>query len=332
MDYKDIIENLKKKIYHPFYFLHGEESYYIDHISDYIENNVLDENEQGFNQMVLYGKDIDVVSLISSLRQYPMGAPYYVIVVKEAQDIKNIELLESYFANPVPSSILVLNYKHKKPDKRKKFYTEAKKKGVVFESKQVYDNKIPAWISQYLKNKGYSITTKSTHLINEFLGNSLSKITNEIDKMLINIPEPRELNENDIERNIGISKDYNIFELQDALGNKDALKVNKIINYFNANEKEYPAVKVITMLYYYFQKLFLYHFMEDKSSQAVAGKLGVAPYFVTKYKVAASKYPTKKLSQVMHELRVYDLKSKGLDNGSTSSGELLRELLFKIIH
>ena len=332
MEYQKIIEQLQNKIYHPVYILHGEEPFYIDKISDYIEDHVLDEGEKDFNQTVLYGKDVNIAQLTSRLRQYPMGAPYYVIIVKEAQDIKVIEKMETYMENPVPTSILVLCYKHKKIDKRRKFYKLAGKKGVVFESNPVYDNKIPAWIMNYVKSSGYNINTKSAHLLSEYLGNNLGKIANEVDKMLINIPEKKEIDENDIEHNIGISKDYNIFELQDALGEKDAMKVYRIVNYFNANEKEYPAIKVIAMLFGYFNKLFVYHFLTDKSNQGVAARLGIPPVFVPKYKKAANNYPAKKLSAVMHELRTYDLKAKGLNNESVRSGELLREMLFRILH
>lgn len=332
MDYHNIIQELKKKIYHPVYILHGNEPFFIDKISDYIEDNVLDDSEKDFNQVVVYGKDIDIRTLMSSLKQYPSLAAYRVVVVKEAQDIKDIELLEEYLAQPMKSTILVINYKHKKLDKRKRFYKMASKTGVVFESKPIYDNQVPDWIKNYLKTQGYSINEKSALLLGEYLGNNLGKITNEINKMLINIGDKKSIDENDIEKNIGISKDYNIFELQDALGERNIVKVNQIINYFNANPKEHPAVVVVAMLYNYFQKLFLYHFLSDKSKQGVASKIGVPMGFVYKYKQAAANYPTKKLSKIMHDLRIYDLKAKGLDNVSASPGELLRELTFKITH
>ncbi len=332
MDHKEILDNLKKKIYYPVYFLHGEESYFIDLISDYIEENVLTAEEKEFNQTVVYGKDTDVAQLISLTRQLPMGAPYQVVILKEGQEIKNIEKLERYFEKPVPSTILVINYKHKKPDKRKKYYLSAKKNGIVFESKQIYDNKIPGWITTYLKDKGYNINIKSAHLLNEFLGNDLGKITNEIDKMLINIPDKKDITEEDVENNVGISKDYNIFELQDALGKRDISHINKIINYFAANPKEFPAIRVITMLYYFFQKVFLLHFLKNTGEREVAAKLGIHPYFVSRYKQAAKNYPTKKLSVIMDYLREYDLKAKGVNNASITEGELLRELAFRIIH
>lgn len=327
-----IISQIKKKIYYPVYLLHGEEPYFIDKISDYIEDHVLDENEKAFNQTVVYGKDTEPYQLISLLKEYPAGAPYKVVIVKEAQDLKDIEILENYLKNPVPTSILVMNFKHKKIDKRKKFYLSAREKGIIFESKPVYERNIQQWISEYVQSQGYTITTKSVSLLAEYLGTNLGKITNEVQKLLINIPADKQIDENDIEKNIGISKDFNVFELQDALGNKNVIKANRIINYFAANEKEHHAIKVIAMLYGYFQKLFLFHFLEDKSKNAAASKLGVAPYFVHKYAAASKKYPTRKLSEIMHYLRVYDLKAKGLNNDSTSSGELLKELTFKILH
>lgn len=332
MDYNKIIQDLKKKIYHPVYILHGNEPYYIDKISDYIEDNVLDDSEKAFDQVVVYGKDIDVRTLMSSLKQYPSLGSYRVVVVKEAQDIRQIELLEEYLAKPLQSTILVISYKHKKLDKRRRFYQQALKNGVTFESKPIYDNQVPDWIKNYLKTQGYDINEKSALLLGEYLGSNLSKITNEINKMLINVSDKKTIDENDIESNIGISKDYNIFELQDALGSRNMVKVNRIVNYFNANPKDHSAVMVVAMLYSYFQKLFLYHFLTDKSKQGVASKIGVPVGVVYKYKQAAANYPTKKLSKIMHDLRVYDLKAKGLDNASTSSGELLRELIFKITH
>ncbi len=327
-----IISQLKKKIYYPVYLLHGDEPYFIDKISDYIEDHVLDESEKAFNQTVVYGKDTESFQLISLLKEYPLGAPYKVVIVKEAQDLKDTENLENYLKNPVPTSILVMSFKHKKVDKRKKFYLNAKQKGIIFESKPVYDRNIQPWINEYVQSQGYTITTKSVSLLAEYLGTNLGKITNEVQKLLINIPEDKEIDENDIEKNIGISKDFNVFELQDALGNKDVIKANQIINYFAANEKENHAIKVIGMLYGYFHKLFLYHFLEDKSKNAAASKLGIPPFFVSKYATAARKYPTRKLSAIMHHLRVYDLKAKGLNNDSASSGELLKELTFKILH
>ncbi|MEA3505157.1 MAG: DNA polymerase III subunit delta [Bacteroidota bacterium] len=332
MTTQEIIGNIKKKIYHPIYLLHGAEPFFIDQISDYIEDNAQEEEFKAFNQTVVYGKDVDISNLISIARQFPMGAPFQVIIVKEAQDIKKIEELERYAEKPANSTILVLCYKHKKPDKRTRFYKFIAKNGVVFEAKKVYDNKIPAWITQYLKERGHEINIKSTHLLNEYLGNDLSKITNELDKLLINIPKGEKITEEDIEKNIGISKDYNIFELQDALARKDVLKANRIINYFKSNPKENPPVKTVTILYSFFIKVFQYHFVTDKADNSVAAKLGVAPFTVRNFRTTAGNYSTKKLSTVMALLLEYDLKAKGVNNISTDGGELIRELVYKILH
>ncbi len=333
MDYKNILKDIDNKKYKPIYFLHGLEPYFIDKISKYIETHVLTEEEQDFNQTLMYGKEVDVHQLMNTVKQYPMGAERQVVIIREAQDIKKIELLEPYFANPVASTLLVLAYKHKKVDKRKKFYTALKKTALIFESNPLYDNQIPAFISKYIKEKGYSITPKGISLIHEFVGNNLSKVANEIDKMLINFPTPKEITEEDIENNIGISKDYNVFELQNALGKKDVLKVNKIINYFAANKKDFPMIKVVNSLFYYFQKLFKYHFLENKTNQqAIASALGVSPYFVNDYIDASKRYNPKKLSKVMSLLQEFDLKSKGYKNESSSDEDLIKELIFKIIH
>ncbi len=333
MDYKDILKDIDNKNYKPIYFLHGLEPFFIDKIAKYIEENVLSEDEKDFNQTLIYGKEVDVAQLMNVVRQYPMGAERQVIIIREAQDIKKMELLEPYFANPVSSTLLVLAYKHKKVDKRKKFYTALKKTALIFESNPLYDNQIPAFISKYIKEKGYSITPKSSLLIHEFLGNDLSKIANEIDKMLINFPTLKEIVEDDIEKNIGISKDYNVFELQNALGRKNVLKVNKIVAYFGANKKDFPMVKVIVNLFYYFQKLFKYHFLDNKTDQrAIAASLGVSPYFVNDYIDAAKQYNPKKLSQIISLLHEFDLKSKGYKNESISEDMMLKELIFKIMH
>jgi len=332
MTSNEIIGNIQKKIYHPIYLLYGDESYYIDQISDYIENNVQEEVYKPFSQFVVYGKDIDTTNLISLAKQIPMGVPFQVIIVKEAQNIKNIENLEQYAQKPVDSTILVLCYKHKKPDKRTRFYKAVAKQGIIFESKKIYDNKIPAWISQYLQQKNYKINNKSTLLLNEYLGNDLGKITNEIDKLLINIPEGHSINESDIEKNIGISKDYNIFELQDALGNRNILKANKIVNYFKSNPKDNPSIKTITILFSFFIKVFQYHFIQNKVDNHVAAKLGVAPFTVRNYRTAANNYSTKQLSQIIALLREYDLKAKGVNSTSTDDAELVREMIFRILH
>lgn len=332
MSMEQILGNLKNKIYHPVYFLAGDESYFIDTISDYIEKNVLSEMEKEFNQSIVYGRDMDVLSVISMAKRFPMMANYQVVVVKEAQDIKNIEELQSYVDQPLNSTLLVLNYKYKKIDKRKSFFRAVDKKGVLFESKKVYDNQLGPWISKYVGDKGFTITPKATAMLTEFLGTELSKVVNEINKLIINIPEDGQINDFQVEKNIGISKDYNIFELQNAIGTKNVEKANRIVNYFAANTKENPLIKTIAIFYGYFTKLLLYHQLTDKSRNNVASALSVNPFFVKDFQIAAKNYNVKKLGKIISYLREYDLKSKGVNNISTPDGELLKEMMFKILH
>ncbi len=332
MNFEQILGDLKNKIYYPVYFLAGEEAYYIDEISDFIEDNVLTDTEKEFNQTIIYGRETDVLSIISFAKRYPMMANYQVVIVKEAQDIQKIEELISYLENPLDSTLLVINYKYKKVDKRKSFFKQIDKKGVLFESKKLYDNQIAGWINNYVREKGYDITPKASAMLTEFLGTDLSKVVNEISKLILNVPEKATINDELVERNIGISKDFNIFELQNAIGTRNVLKTNQIANYFAANPKENPLVKTVTILFGYFSKLLIYHQLKDKSRNSVASALSVNPFFVKDYQTAARNYSFQKLTRIISYLREYDLKSKGVDNISTTDGELLKELLFKILH
>ncbi len=332
MKFEEILSSLSKKNYQPVYFLMGDESYYIDEISNYISKNVLNESERDFNQSVLYGKDTDIASIISACKQFPLMGEHTVVIVKEAQDLKKIEELEVYINNPLASTILVLCYKNKTLDKRKKFGKEIAKKAVLMESKRLYDNQIPAWIQAYLQKKDYKIQLKAAHLLGEFVGASLSKITNELDKLMIITPSKEEITSEMIEKNIGISKDFNIFELNKAIGNKDVLKVNRIANYFADNPKDHPLVMTVGTLFSYFQKILLYQTLKDKSKGNVASVLKVNPFFVSDYVNAAGLYSKTKNLEIISLLRQYDLKSKGVDNYSSSDGELLKELVYKILH
>lgn len=332
MKFEDIIKDLKNKIYKPIYFLYGEESYFIDQISDYIANNVLDEAEKSFNQVVMYGKDSKVEDVINAAKRFPMMANHQVLIVKEAQQLKQIEKLQFYAEQPLNSTILVVNYKNKTFDKRKKVYKSIKKTGVIFESKRLYENKVGSWISSYLKQKKYSISPVSSKLLTDFLGTDLSKISNELDKLMITLPENSTITPADIEKNIGISKDYNVFELQTALGQKNVLKANRIITHFANNPKDNPMVMIIISLFGYFSKVLTYHYTKDKSLNNVASVLGVHPFFVKDYISAAQKYNTRKTVAIISMLREYDMKSKGYNNVSTTHGDLLKELIFKILH
>lgn len=351
-----ILTDLKRRIFKPIYFLSGEEAYYIDLISDYIEKNVLDESEQEFNQTILYGKDVDLNTIISAAKRFPMMSEYQVVIVKEAQNLKELgksnsggddneeeapisksssassNVLISYIQQPQPSTILVFCYKYKTLDKRSSIYKSIQKNHVFIETKKIYDNKLPEWITEFVQERKYKINPKASILLAEYLGNDLSKVTNEIEKIFINLKENEEITADHIQNNIGISKDYNTFELQDALAKKDVLKANRIINYFSSNEKDHPAIMTLSTLYGYFSKILMYHFAPDKSKFAVAQTLGVNPFFVDGYADAARRYSTSKLKDIFAYLKEYDLKTKGVDNNGVKNGELMRELIFKILH
>jgi len=333
MTFEEIYTSIKKQEYAPIYFLMGEESFYIDKITDYILENALPEAERDFNQTVFYGKDADMANIIDTARRFPMMATRQLVVVKEAQQLKNIELLDSYIKNPLKSTILVINYKYKSLDKRKAFTKNVAQYGILFESKKIYENQLPDWISKYTSSLKLKIDTKASILLSEFLGNDLSKISNELDKLSINIPQGNTITADDIEKNIGISKDFNNFELQNALGKKDVLKANQIINYFSTNEKNNPIYVTIALLHSYFSKILKFHFLKNKTNdKLVASALGVNPFFVKDYKSAARLYNPKKLVTIINLLREYDLKSKGIGNVSSKNGDLLKELIFKTLH
>jgi DNA polymerase-3 subunit delta len=310
----------------------GEETYFIDKISDYIADNVLTEAEKGFNQTVLYGKDTEPHMIIANARRFPMMANYQVIIVREAQNIKKIEELETYAKNPLNSTILVINYKYKTLDKRKTFPKLLDQKGVLFESKKIYDNQLPTWISSYLKSQQYTISPQAAALISEFLGADLSKVANELDKLIISLPVGTQITPDHIEKNIGISKEFNVYELQNALGDRDLLKANRIINYFGANPSSNPVPVVISSLFSYFSKILNYHFLEDKSQNNVASVLQVHPFFVKTYVAAAKNYNIKKLVEIVSILREYDMKSKGFGNISATPADLQREMIYRILH
>lgn len=332
MKFEQIISSLKKKDYQPIYFLMGDEPYYIDYISDFIIKNILNDSEKDFNQHIFYAKDSDVNTIISTAKQFPLMSNYTVVVIKEAQDLKKIELFEEYFNNPLSTTILVFCYKNKSIDKRKKFGKNISKKALVFESKKLYENQIPDWIQKFTQQNGYQISIKASYLLNEFLGNNLSKLSNELEKLMIICDKDKEISTDLIEKNIGISKDYNVFELNNALSIRDHLNANRIVNYFENNPKTNPLILTISSLFNHFQKTLIYHTLKDKSKNNVASKLKINPFFVKDYSISAKNYSKKQLMNIISNLRIYDLKSKGVDNQNTTDGQLLRELIFKILH
>ena len=329
---KAIVSDIKSGNIKPIYFLMGDEPYYIDKISDYIEDNILDEAEKGFNQQVMYGRDATIEDIVSAAKRYPMMAERQVLIVKEAQDLsRNIEKLVSYAENPQPTTVLVLNYKYKKLDKRKKLHKAIAKTGFIFESKKLYENQVSDWIRRVLNGKSYKIEPKASLMLVEFLGTDLSKISNELDKLMLVLPKDTIINDKHIEENIGISKDFNNFELRKAVGEKNIVKANRIINYFAENPKNNPLVMTISLLNGYFTQLLMFHGLKDKSKSSVAKNLGVNPYFVDEYFLASRNYPMRKVAQVIAFLRNADVKSKGV-GANQSNEDILKELLFKILH
>jgi len=333
MDYKEIAAALKKKVYHPIYLLMGDEPYFIDKITGYMINNVLTEEERTFNQVIMYGKEADINNVIDAARRYPMMSSYQMVVLKEAQDLKEIDKLIHYVEQPLKSTILVINYKYRNLDRRTKLYKAIQKNGVIFESKKLYDNQVPAWISQYLKQHKLTIEPAAAALLAEYLGTSLSKIVNEVEKLIITLgPQEKNITATHIEKNIGISKDFNNFELTKALAGKNALKSYRIIDHFAKNPQANPLVLTIATLYMFFSKTLAYHFAKDKSPDSIASLLKIHKFFVNDYKMAASKYSANGIARIISKLREYDLRSKGIGNTSVSEGELLRELIFIILH
>ena len=328
---KQLVTDIKNKNLKPIYLLMGEEAYYIDKISDFIEDTVLTEEERGFNQMVLYGRDVTVEDIVSNAKRFPMMAERQVVIVKEAQDLaRSIEKLEAYAKKPQPTTVLVLCYKYKTIDKRKAVYKAINKSGYVYESKKLYDNQVPDWIRRVLAPKGYGITPKASQMLVEFLGTDLSKINNELEKLQIVLPKDTQITPEHIEENIGISKDYNNFELRKAIGSRDDAKAFKIINYFAENPKDNPMVVTVSLLFNFFSQLLQLHGMNDKSPRSVASALRVNPYFVNEYLDAARNFPMRKVSGIVAVLREFDVKSKGVNSNAVPQGDLLKEMLVRI--
>ena len=335
---ESILKDLKEKKYAPVYFLQGEETYYIDMISDFIEDNVLTEAEKGFNQTILYGRDVATNVILTNARRFPMMSERQVVIVKEAQAVSDInkeagqKLLTDYIQNPVPSTILVFCYKNKTLDKRKSLGKLIEKHAVALTTKKLYDNQVPAWVESYMKSKGFGITPKATQMLSDSIGNDLERLANEIDKMLINFKEKIQIDEGVVQKYVGISKDYNVFELQKALITKDVIKANKIVNYFEANSKKNPIIPIIAILFSFYSKLLIAFHAKDKSERNLASVLKVSPYFVKDYMFAMKNYNPMQIVNNIHYIREADLKSKGVDNISATEGQILKELVFKLLH
>jgi DNA polymerase-3 subunit delta len=328
-----IVNDIKAGNIKPIYFLMGEEPYYIDKLADYIEKNILTEEEKGFNQTVFYGRDVTIDDIVSTAKRYPMMADRQVVIVKEAQDLsKTIENLESYVDNPMPSTVLVFCYKYKTLDKRKKITKQLAKAGVVFESRKLYDNQIGDWIKRVLAGKKYAIEPKASAMLIEFLGTNLSKINNELEKLQIVLPQGSTISPKDIEDNIGFSKDFNVFELRKAIGDRNQLKAYTIADNFANNPKDNPMVLTTSLVFSFFIQLLKYHGLKDKNPKHVTAVLGISPYFLKDYDIAIKNYPMRKVSQIVASLREIDVKSKGVGAQNMTNSDLLREMLYKIFN
>ena len=334
MTFEQIITDIKSRNFKSVYLLMGDEPYYIDELTSLLIDTVLPEEERDFNQTILYGMETDVKSVITLARSFPMMSDYQLVVIKEAQNLSKIEELEVYAKNPLHTTILILNYKNGTLDKRKKLYAEIEKNGAVFESKKIPEYKIPGFISSYVQTKGLGIDQKSAQMLSDYLGNDLSKLTNEIAKLLIAIPpDQKRITAELIEENIGISKDFNNFELLKAIVEKDIFKINQIADYFDKNPKNNPLVVTMSVLFNFFSNLMVCYWAKNKTEQGIAGELGFRnPYQAKDYVQALKNYNAFKSMEIISLLRTYDAKSKGVGNVSASDGELLKELLYKITH
>lgn len=332
--YEEIIRNLRNKVYSPVYFLMGEEDYYIDRIADYIADTVLTETEKEFNLTVLYGPEVDIATIVNTARRYPMMAEHQVVVVKEAQGLRIWDGLVYYLQKPLSSTILVVCYKHGVIDRRKKLAAEVEKSGILFESKKLKDSQLPGFIASYLKRRQVEIEPKASEMMAEFVGADLNRMAGELEKLIISLPSGKKrITPEQIERNIGISKDYNNFELRNAVVMKDVAKANQIIKYFEENPKNNPLQVTLAVLFSFFSNLMLAYYAPDKSDRGIAEQLGLrSPWQAKDYEIAMKRYSGVKVMQIIKAIRFCDAKSKGVGNSSISDGELLRELVYFIFH
>jgi DNA polymerase III subunit delta len=336
--FNEIWAALQKGHYDPVYILHGEEPYFIDKISDYIEANALSEADKGFNQVVMYGKDATVQTVMANARRFPMMSDRQVVIIKEAQEIADLKkeeaekLLIDYIKNPLPSTILVFCHKHKTLDGRKAFGKVAAEYATVLLSEKIREYKVGEWVSEYVRSKGHSIGMKATQMLADYIGADLSRLANEIDKMLINFQGKVEVNEAMIQQYVGISKDYNVFELQKALGERNLSKAMDIVKYFEANPKKNPPIPTVALIFSFFSKLVVVHGTRDKSEKGIAAALKLNPYFVKDYLLAARNYSLAHLEQIIHNIKVADLQLKGVEVNGAGPDAVVRDLVLKIMH
>jgi DNA polymerase-3 subunit delta len=331
MKAEKIINDLAKGIFKPVYWLEGEEDYFIDLVIDYAEHKILPESEASFNQTVFYGRDSDWASVINACRRYPMFAERQVVILKEAQAMRDIEKLEGYIDKPLPSTLLFIAYKGKKVDGRSKLAKLLKEKSVQLTTKKLYDNELPGWAGELVKAKGFSINNKALYLLIDHLGNDLSRISNEVDKITINLAGRKAITEDDIEQFVGISKEYNVFELQDALANRDFYKAIRIATYFENNPKAGPLPLIFPSLYGFFSKALMLHSIGGGSDKATAAAIGVSEWKIKDYVATTKRYSPAAVEKAILLLHQYNLKSVGVDDAGTSDGLLLKEMIAKLI-
>ena len=335
---EDILNRLKENEYAPIYFLYGPEVFYIDQITEFIEENALTESEKGFNQMILYGKDVSITDILNNAKRFPMMSERQVVIIKEAQDIQDFDIQESqdllsaYIQNPLPSTILVIAYKNKNPDRRRAFFKILEKHAITVESKKLYDTQLPDWVLKFITEKGHDVEVRAIQILVDYIGNDLERLSNEINKILINYAEKVVITPGIVQKYVGISKDYNAFELQRAIAVKDIVKANRIVNYFGANTKANPIIPVIALIFNFFSKILIIHKSSDKSQTKLVQLTGVNPYFIKEYIHASNYYPLAKVIRNIHYIREADLRSKGVGVGSVKEGEILKELVYKILH
>ena len=336
VSYDSIMGDLKARKFVPVYYLMGDEPYYIDKISDYIAEHVLQPEERDFNQTVLFGSDVNASQIVDAARRYPMMSEYQVLIVKEAQNIKNTEALEKYFNQPMASTILVMCHKNGKIDGKKRAYVKAvQAAGVLFESQKLKDRELPAFIESYLRQRQVTIDAKSTQLIADSIGSDLSRLSSELDKVILSLPEEsRKVTPQVVEDQIGVSKDFNGFELRDAIVSRNVFKANQIIKYFDDNPKAGSIYSFLPMLFNYFQNLMIaYYAPNNKSQEGVAEWLELrSAWYAKEYMIGMRNYSGMKVMQIIGKIREIDAKSKGLDNPNTPPGELMKELIFYILH
>ncbi len=337
-DYTEIIRDIKNGTFAPVYFLQGEETFFIDNIIENIENSALDESQRSFNQLVLYGKDTTLTDVIGAARRYPMMGDRQVVIVKEAQEMRDWTkedkqtLVVNYLENPLSSTILVFGYKYKSVDKRTKFGKIVEKNSTFLNAKKLYDNQVPDWIRSYSIAKGVKIEDGAVMMLSENIGNNLQRLANEIEKLLLNIKGDEPINASMVQRYVGISKEYNIFELQKALSAMNKLKAHKIADYFASNPGNNPLVLTIYSLFSYFSKLLLIHHADNKNDKAIASLIGVNPFFVKEYLQAARNYPVHKVAQNIKYLHEADMQSKGIGYATKKEGPVLTELVYKLMN